>query len=414
MTDLDHDLTQTLERRAVLAEQPSADLADRVEARYRRHRRRRWAGAGALAAIGVAAATALAVATPVARQPAPADSAPPTSSPSAPAPTGSPRPGDGLPFALDVWPQLRVELPATAPDGARLVPQRSIDATHVLVTTAPKRTVYSFDVTDGTFRHLLDDHQPNFNGLRVSPKYLYLQLYIQRTSMLELHRMPLAGGDLVHVGDLRIGHFKAWYVTDDAVYGSAGTGDSSWKYDIASRKETRLPGPAYADFGGNSPWMVRTQQPKLPAGRETGSVPVSMVNIVTGERREVALPAGVTQMACSPVWCVYVDPARGERQPPRYHRQRLDGSQRAPLDLPARISPVTSSFGLRAYDVGPEGFFLIGGVLYDPVTEKIGGFDPDGTACGTGMRSYEIEIPRSRDRTCDQAGSLVVLMDRLG
>ena len=30
------------------------------------------------------------------------------------------------------------------------------------------------------------------------------------------------------------------------------------------------------------------------------------------------------------------------------------------------------------------------------------------------VRGYEIEIPRSQNHTCDQAGSLVVLMDRLG
>ncbi|GAA1375209.1 hypothetical protein [Catellatospora chokoriensis] len=397
MTDL--DLPDALRRRAAQAVAPPDNLAGIVEGRYRGRRRRRI-GASVLATVGALAALTTAMAHLGGGRPDPAA----TPSPSPAVAQIMPPGGGPFPSAAELWPEIDITLPAQTPHDSAVDVIKSIDATHVLVSTLEPPGFYSYDVVRRTFQQLPFEHLDG-NGLRVTPNYIYHAVRRPKP-VLQVYRLPVHGGTVEQVAaDLPYDRFARWYATDDAVYGSGPTGDGSWTYDIATGRTTAVAGVTVSGDPGQSVWRAeRADQPRAGTGRGFNPPPtLALHNIVTGERRDVAQPPGVTEMECSPQLCVYLDPL-SPKAPKRYYVQRLDGSGRTAL-------PFANGLGIRAFPIGPLGLFLVGGHLYDPATGRAGSVGADRLACGMGYDGVRIEWLPDQNSPCRE--HVIWLIDRI-
>ena len=395
MTTPEIELTRVLETYAgdVHAQ---ADLVDLVESRFQRLRRRRMRAAAVAAGMVVLLVVAgTAVAWPRA---ASRPTKPPvvTPSPTLPNPSCSPiyncktgplptapafraghwaAPPAKIPLATTTWPTATFQLPAHAPDGFKLKPLRTIDRTHVLVSSISHGidvSYYSFDLTRGGFRKIGEmpgGKRATSAGSAVSDHYLYWAFSGYNSTDFakagfDIYVAPLAGGatrKIIHVAESSY-DANRWFATDDAVYWS--TRDGAETLPRTGGRVSKVAGLEGYRLVNGSAWAMRSSA--------DFQITTGLKNVVTGETRTPVAPSDdVMDLRCAPTFCVGLWGRDGNPGiAGDYFIQDLDGSHR--MAMPKAFT----MWGFGIYTIGDRGIVVSGQDLklefWDPVTGAAG------------------------------------------
>lgn len=379
----ERDVTAALRQAAESAPEPP-DLLAVLGERRRRRTRQRYRTALAVAGVVAVAVGGTAVVRSGQHTTATVGDLPSamtTATPSATVVRRTPNPGTP---AREVWPEAVFTMPKKAADGFRYRPVTALSPTEILVTAESSfekaGRLEVLDLESGTSR-VVTEMVPHGKG------YYEQNFEVGRTQVawhgnmgekwVDFWVAPLAGGRPVRAGKVTgaLADVETIGVSEDHVMWSPKSG-GVYRIPIAGGAPEKMP-----DTDGLHllawPWAadVPTNVPPGESGDENQSL---LVNLETGERRDVRAPDGVTRMRCSLEWCT-------ARSGDSAVELRPDGSDLR--KLPG-----------QEYDRGLfGGRFAWGSVLYDLATGRsaaIGARSEDGAlgSVGQGVSSSPTSV----------------------
>ncbi|MGW4469640.1 TolB family protein [Nonomuraea sp. NPDC004354] len=318
----EEDLVRALRQAAERA--PQHDLSAAISVRRRRRTRQRWMGAAlaVAAVIGVAGAGTLiargiftsggegGVASPVSGSPGEAVAS--VEAPPRDVRTAAPTPGGGI---EDVWPKAFFTMPAKNAEGWRYRPITGISPTEVLLNAESSfekaGRIEIYDSETGTFRTVAD--VPATPGLK---RYFPQSAAVDGQSVVwwavagqvrEIWTAPLAGGEARMVATFTGEHLdiEAIAVKGEHIYWSEQNGTVWRLLQTGGDPEKIADGLHLISW----PWASDVGE------RDLGKNQTKVVNLETGETRQVTAAPNAKELRCGPVWCLGAGLG-----------QRLDGS----------------------------------------------------------------------------------------